>query len=101
MDHVHLGGREYNEIVETLYNKRQEIGKWNEKPDIVQQLYLLVQDLVDDVEILNTLKTYGWMPTIITYEGGGEAKVYIRLDPITRTQLERKEPPVKMKRKKM
>jgi hypothetical protein len=101
MDHVQLGGREYDQIVDTLYDKRKEIGKWNEKPDIVRQLYLLVQDLVDEAEILNTLKTNGWMPTIITYEGGGEAKGYIRDDPITRTRLERTEPPVKMKRKKI
>ena len=98
MDHIHLGGASYNEIVDTLYNKK-EIGKWNEKPDIVRQLYLLVQDLVDEAEILNTLKTDGWMPNIITYEGGGEANMYTREDPITRRRLERKEPPVKMKRR--
>lgn len=101
MDHVHLEGRQYTEIVDTQYNKRQEIGNWKEKPEIVKQLYEYVEDLQDNVEILKTLTTTEWVSNIITYEGGGEANMYTRFDPITRRRLERKEPPVKMKRRRI
>jgi hypothetical protein len=100
MDHVHCEGIQYDEIVDTLkdYNKRQEIGKWKGKPEIVQRLYEQVEDLQDNVEILDKLTQDGWMPNIITYADGKEANMYTRYDPITRTTLKRKEPPVKMKR---
>ncbi len=100
MDHVHCEGIQYDQIVDTLkdYDKRQEIGKWKEKPEIVQQLYDKVQDLQDNVEILDKLTKDGWMPNIITYADGTSANMYTRYDPIGRTTIERAEPPVKVSR---
>jgi NADH dehydrogenase/NADH:ubiquinone oxidoreductase subunit G len=100
MDHVHCEGIQYNETVEHLKypEKKGEIDEWKKKPEIVQQLYKKVQDLLDDVEILSKLTEDGWMPNIITYADGTSANMYTRYDPIRRITIERAEPPVKMKR---
>ncbi len=91
MDHVHLYGPSYDEIVgHLLYpEKKKEIAECKKKPKIVQQLYDEVLDLQDNCEILKTLSQDGWTKN---------NNIYTRYDPIRRINIQRAELPVKMKR---
>jgi hypothetical protein len=92
MDHVHLHGPSYDEIVgHLLYpEKKKEIAECKKKPKIVQQLYDEVLDLQDNCEILKTLSHDDWTQNNL--------KIWKRYDPIQRITIERAKEPVKMKR---
>jgi hypothetical protein len=92
MDHVHLYGPEYDDMIKRLRysEKRKEIGECKKKPEIVQQLYDKVLDLQDNCEILKKLTRNDW-----TQNNQG---IWIRYDHIRQKRILRKNDPVKMKR---
>jgi hypothetical protein len=100
-DHVRCGGYRFDQMKDD-YRKSKEydeqIRQWKERPVIVQEFYDKVQDLLDYVEILNSLTTAEWNQTIIVDANGKETPKYVRYDPIRRRNIYRDEPPVKMTR---
>lgn len=97
MDHVHCEGLRFDQMKDD-YRKMNEydeqIRQWKERPPVVQEFYNKVQDLLDKVEILNSLKRVDWCKTTIVDNNGNEAEKYVRYCPITRRQITRDKPPV-------
>ena len=96
-DHVRCEGLRFDQMKDddrkiNEYNK--QIRQWKERPPVVQELYNKVQDLLDKVEILNSLKTVDWCKTIIVDSHGKEDEKYVRWCPITRRKITRDEAPV-------
>ncbi len=99
--HVRCEGNRFD-LMKDDYRKSKEydeqIRQWKERPVIVQEFYDKVQDLLDYVEILNSLTTVEWNQTIIVDANGKEVPKYVRYDPIQRRNIYRDKPPVKMTR---
>jgi len=97
MDHVRCGGLHFDQMKddyskEKVYNEK--IRQWKERPPVVREFYKKVQDLVDEVGILNSLKRVDWCKTTIVDSHGNEDEKYVRWCPITRRKITRDEAPV-------
>jgi hypothetical protein len=101
MDHVECGGYQFEEITRTLRDKskyEEQMKQWNERPEIVKLFYASIQALLDQIRILNDLRTVKWVLKNFVDANGKSFQSYERWDPIKQRNILRVEEPVKAAR---